>query len=272
MSTFEPGATVFTEDGARAEYLGAVDGVHAIRLVRIDEEECEFLGNPRVVHRVFRKPPRQALDAEIVRLDGEIQRRRDELSALQTEIGEATKGRRDTLARLKEHVALKHIDDFVAGRLTHFVVLDHSGIAVKPAAEALTTKEEDRYNKKLRLLTLYGATGGELQWRLHQYSDGSGINNYSEVYPFPSEAEAIDWARGMLDHLFAEAMAGNGDWRNRLADLAASARKIGMTLPPEVAERVRAGRIGAHERVVDERRKQWADAEAALAKARGEQP
>lgn len=64
-----------------------------------------------------------------------------------------------------------------------------------PLADVLKT-DEGGHPKPLKLLTLFGRTKGDLQWRVNCYSDGSGSST-EEVLLFPSEELAVE---ALKDH------------------------------------------------------------------------
>ena len=161
----------------------------------------------------------------------ELAKLNDKLAEIRAEIRTAENERPALLARLKQISALANIEDFIEGRITHFVHSDYAYISVH-GVDLLDYKEEGRgtYPKRLRLLSLYGASNGDLSWNLNMYYDGSGHSRY-QVWPFTSLDAATAFARGMLMEKVA-----------KLADecnpeyLLESFRKCGIEAPVQLVE------------------------------------
>lgn len=66
---------------------------------------------------------------------------------------------------------------------------------VMPLDEAIAYRE-DRRDKGLKLVCLYGKYNREIRWKLNQYFDGSGY--WTEITPCKTEAEARDVAINIL--------------------------------------------------------------------------
>lgn len=81
------------------------------------------------------------------------------------------------------------ICSFLSGNITHIVTYNRWG-----GPEIVNCKEpgwlnfHDKYDSGLKLLTLFGRDDGTLQWKINQYSDGSG--GYTEIFPFNSYESA----------------------------------------------------------------------------------
>lgn len=63
------------------------------------------------------------------------------------------------------------ISDFLTGSVTHLVKLGWS-CEITPFIKATAGGEYDR--DYMKLISLFGGSGGDLQWKIHSYSDGSG--------------------------------------------------------------------------------------------------
>ena len=55
----------------------------------------------------------------------------------------------------------------------------------------------NRWNKDLKLITLFGNDKGTMDWRISEYSDGSGSNTKIKV--FKTEKEAIEYVEGFVN-------------------------------------------------------------------------
>lgn len=260
---FEKGQTVYAEDGQEFEYVAAVDGGHVVQpsYFRSDDDEPYF-ATPIVVEQVFAAPLTVKYHTEVAKLDEQLAAKRDELAAIRSELNVLVRDEKARMARLKQHQALALLDDYLAGKISHFVVVpEYSGrIEVQTFAEALAS--QDRYDKDMKLLSLYGGSNGDLQWRIHRYSDGSG-NNKTDVYPFLSEAEAIAGAQRIIAERLAaledRALAGYSSTE----ELLRAAERYGVPVPADLLAKRHAGLLALKEKEVAEK-------EAALAKAQAE--
>lgn len=218
---FKAGEVVYTSAGTKCRFVEQIDNVGVIGSYLVipfleHEDEAGF-GNPFFALEIFSKPPKEEKNAEIVALDIEIVAKKIEVGRLNGEIDSVKSERAGMLARIREHDALKRIDDYLAGKFNFFVVLYENLPCIVAAQNAL--KEDvnawgHRLKKGVKLLTLFGVdNNGEsrgLQWRVNQYADGSGYD--TEVIPVVSEDEG----REMIQRIYDVAVE---DWRQRGGNL-----------------------------------------------------
>ncbi len=208
------GATVYSRLGEKAEYVTALPkGGHAVRpkivLQYQGDEVDESFDGLAEWHEVFTSPPKGKLDEEIAALNAQVEKLRAEVAIARgehTALDREIKARKD---RITAHEKLALLDDYLAGRITHFVSREmHYGgstdtyrsIQISPFADAI--KSEDRWNPKdLKCLILFGDSKGDLAWKLSTYSSGS--NSY-EVTPCTSLEQAQTVARGFYEHELAQ--------------------------------------------------------------------
>ncbi len=181
------------------EYRPATIGEHKhlVWSQSVDEDgetfDCELLA----VDKLFDTPPvakyheeAQELRIQKATLRTEIRGLRTELHKLREDAACAEKSAGEQMARLKQHKTLARIEEFLAGEITHYVEYSDWGPPCIVALEDATCNCDDRC-RDLRLLSLFGRTDGDLEWRLGRYSDGSGTSD--NVFPCTSldEAKAI---------------------------------------------------------------------------------
>ncbi len=86
--------------------------------------------------------------------------------------------------------------NFLSGSYQWIVINDYSLKPPIPFADVLEKLESDysrvRYDG-LKLLTLFGKSDGNLEFRINHYSDGSGSN--TRIFPFLSHEDAIAYIR-----------------------------------------------------------------------------
>lgn len=205
--TFSKGDTVFDIHGRQGAYIASYGGHH---LVAPEYEGGDYgepsWGAPEQWDQIFLNPPTQKLEAKVDELDKLITEKRAELKRINAEFDQAARQHQERMKKFKQHQALQRIEDYIDGKFTHFLhVSDYYGPKIITKDEALD--QNDRWDRKLKLLCLFGDTKGDLQWKINRYRDGSG-NSWDEVYPVSSEEEAIAIAR----RLFSDAVA---EWREQ---------------------------------------------------------
>lgn len=241
-SVFHCGDTVYLDDGREAVYVVAVpNGGHVAQPTSdFGDDEPGTLDEPVYVPRVHAQPKMARLHAEVREVEAKLSKLREETSAAHSERYRMERESKAIIERLsKRHAALTHIEAALDGKLTHAAVW--SGycdpgfdMAVKPIAEVV--KSTDVRERDLRLLALYGNDRGDAHWHLHHYSDSSGGSSAAEnVRPFPSEAEALAFARERVASLWQKAQA-EGDWK--LQSLVTSAKRLGVAIPDGIEARL----------------------------------
>lgn len=192
MQTFNRGDTVYTEHGAVCEYVAKVDGKHIVMPMYEYPDGGGFTGEPFSTAAVFITDDavKTKLSKQVDELDAKLRAKREQLVSMEAKATQLQREQNTILAKLKEHTVLKNIEDFLAGRITHFLFASTRGAEVKTLAETLEYKESSYDRKcKFRLLGLYGNTNGDITWEVNSYRDGSGHN--TTVTPFCSEEEAL---------------------------------------------------------------------------------
>lgn len=176
--------TAITTDG---EYVveGMVAQVYG-------DDVYEDRGETWIEQKLYAKPPVAVLDEEIAAKRAQVadlEKRRLELTVSATTAEREVK---DRLAKLMKYKGLELVEDFIEGRITHVVSEDYMGVAIKKFDELAAYFDGDGWNRKqagFKLISLYGKSNGDLQFRLHDYPDGSGMSK--TIYPFMSEEDAI---------------------------------------------------------------------------------
>lgn len=264
MTTFTSGQTVYTENGQECIYVANSLGDHIIRQVFDYENHEPHYGKPIVVTTVFNEPPVPRLNAQVVELEEKLATKRKELTDLNRQLLDINRDQKERMDRLKQHESLKRLDDFLAGKITHMVVCNWGSVMVKPLIQALQREDCDR---DLKLLTLYGRTNGDLQWRINFWSDGSGSS--TEAYPFTNEEEAMAFAKEYVAEKLADCIDGkfgqNGaGFPVGLPEWSKNAQSYGIHVPESASAMLRDYRTKNLQKAVEDAKKKLASAEADL--------
>lgn len=250
---FKQGETVYSETGQAAEYVAKIPEGHIVRpeVEAYDgDEEYTHLCAPETWSHVFSQPPTEKYSAELKALHDKIAEARAIRKKEDAEDRERIKIRAEVF---KKFDALQGIEDFIAGRITHYVERESYAppkiIAVKDAIY----KEDSGWRTKLRLVTLGGELrNGEISWEISRYSDCSGAQYGVQPCTSLEQAEAI--VRTAIQNHFAHS---NPDARQAWID---GADKYGIAVPHEYRVKIAKSRL---EQLTTPHNMSWARAQAA---------
>lgn len=199
------------------------EGVVCYRQVEFFDGDFADTGDGDVViipkGGLFREPP-------VGRVDEEIRKRREDLSDVNGLIVDKKKSLDLILKRIAEekvafqeikdkasnYSALNRVFDFIDGKITHYVRSEYGTVEIHERGKDPKTDD--------KLLSLYGASNGDLSWRLSKYSGGGSEKT---VIPCLSHDEAKDVARVEIVRLLEE-----GRDSKRLLE---STKKYGVEIP-----------------------------------------
>lgn len=270
------GDEVYDIHGRAASYIALTGGGHVVEPIYEDEDSGEpSFGRPETWNQVFTAPPTQKLHAEVAEIQQKIAEAQQQLHAVreQRRLEDAEYAARAGLR--KQFAQLQQLDDFIAGKITHFVVLDDYNRAVQIQEFGSFIKaNEDRYERKLRLVSLYGASNGDLSWHIDRYSDGSGSNGRSGYcWPATSYEDALTKAQAWLDKAYAKWKGGTGYERNYSLAYVECAKRLGLSVPDDMVQHASELAAAATERAIESARQEVEKAkarlDAELAKATG---
>lgn len=192
----------------------------------VGDEGEERTGNEFVVGEVFDNPPVEKYFSEINKLQSQIEELYDEKRTLQEDIRVETQKQTDFFKKAKRLKALARIEDFIDGKITHYVEENYSGVSIIEFKDAVSESEDSCSRiKPLRLLSLFGKSNGDLEWRLSKYSDHSGYQ--SEIFPCCSREDALAVCRERLSAMFESTKDNPRDYYIQSAD------KLGIEVPSE---------------------------------------
>lgn len=250
MMGIKQGTTVFTEDGNGWEYIATLgDGSIVLRAIYDEDEEHWYSRSTCIVEKVWPKPPRQIHDVEIAQRVAEIAKLRAENNELARERRELERDIPNRIAALAQlDAAVTRIDDFMAGKITHFVTEQRGRFKIEALEDALKSDERN-WPVRQKLITLFGRSDGSLSWNINQYSDGSGHSAY-RCYPCKSAAEALAVMAPLIAAMLADK---EGYGRSSAMD---SADKYGLPVPASVrAELMARDRVRMAKNVEDHSRR-----------------
>jgi hypothetical protein len=255
---------VFNLEGQQGAYITAYAGAHLVAPAYEGHDGDPCWGAPEEWRDVFIEPPTVKLQAKVDELDKLVTEKRAELKRVNEELDQAGRRRQEQLKKIGQHRALQRIEDYLDGKFTHFLeVPGYSAPTIVTADKALARGGDGSWDKSLRLLTLFGDTKGDLQWRINRYSDGSGSSNI-EVFPCHNEEEAI----AIVRQLYTDAVAV---WREqdmkhygRAIEWSTKCPEGWVTVPDDIREYLANAKQQARQAELEKARENLAKAEAAL--------
>lgn len=259
---FKKGQRCYTPEGLAVEYVGAAPGGHLAVAVYVDGDDQEWPEDdtPQFHRVLYAKPRTRALSAEVEELSNTIKQRREELDGIERKIAERENISRAMDKRFKQHAALKRIDDWIEGRMTHFVTVgEYGGVAIWERDALLRDGQDQHDRSEIRLVCLFGRSKGDLQWGINRYRDGSG--QWMDCFPCGSEEEAKQIAAQAVRTFWGS----DNEYRRMAATK--SAQKMGLCVPEERIKEMRDREIADAQKTVKEAEERLANAQAALRKA-----
>ena len=163
------------------------DGVYEIG----EEIICD---NVYWVENVYDRAPTQKLDDCVKGFEKRIVELRKELFDLNENVLNAKKAEENRLKKYEQFKALKHLDDFIEGKIQFLVVISYSGVDICPIKDFY---ESDSHGRNLKLVTLFGDSKGNLIWEINQYKDGSGSDK--TIVPCLCYEEALECVQKQID-------------------------------------------------------------------------
>lgn len=216
-----------------------------------DDEGNEYEGDPRVLAKYFRFPPRHKKNEEIAKLDKQINALTQRLVDLRNKKPEADREIRELCNLLAAVPVLRNLKDFIDGKITHYVLMNpYNGpeIAVAP------TNDE---HGGIQLLSLFGKSEGDISWRVNRWSDGSSGSS-TECVPCRSHEEAMAEANRVLESQISQA-AFLSDW------MIEKAKRFGVSIPQDKLDAYYGKAMEAVEKEVQAARELLAKSQTKLA-------
>lgn len=244
----EKGDIVYLIGGQEAEYIMKAGEGHLVYPIFQDNNEETFLDDEKYVREIFSNPPIE----KICKL---VKEKSDELNAISVELTEARKQKSETEKIKKEYLSnlehvdgLKRINDYLFGKITHYVVVSGYGL---DNVEILDIKnavyKESSWTSEPRLLCLYGSKKGKIEWKLNYYSDGSGESELA--YPCCSFEEAKKLAEKIINEKTNESIQVKHI--GHLENIIKSAQKIGLEVSKDAIRMVVENKINISKQAID---------------------
>lgn len=239
---FKEGQTVYDSAGNEYVFVASLERSTIVRpVVEVVGSDYEEIWEPgsatEVTFNLYAEPPRQRQETELAQIKQQIEENRAKLVQIQEAIIHAESEAKQRNKKIEKALGVKRLEDFIDGKFTHFVIGRYD---VKTFEEAIVSKEEDwKYNKdrKFRLLTLFGRSRGDLQWKVNEYSDGSGY--WTEAVPCFSEIEARAIVQDRIEEDCQKWIQTRCDGWSAAKVAASAGERLGLVVPEVVLAEIR---------------------------------
>jgi hypothetical protein len=241
-ATFKQGDTVYSEHGEEAEFIAQSMGEYFVRPIYEDDEYGPSSGEATTWKRVFRTPPKPKLDAETAAAEKRLSDLRAEIAELRTERYAFDNEERARKDRIKLHEELADLDNFLSGKVTHYVAIHD----YRPDLEIISVDEtlegySGYYN--YGLLQLYPSRGYDkkIRWSV-TYRDKNNRYNDSKtakVIPCCGLEEAQAKAKEITEAMVNEYLSDE-EKRSYPRELIANCKKYGIPVPQQITDDVNA--------------------------------
>jgi len=180
----------YLRNGQEISILKKLEDGYLINKINVDcETGDEFIEDEiYFIKEVFSNPLTEKISTEVLNIESKISELKKQKNEMEAEIKSQQELEKTKSTLYKQYSQLKRLDDFIAGKITHYVFLGWD-LIIKPFAIA-KTRDMEEWEKGTKLLSLFGASNGNLEWRINEYKDGSGW--YKTVIPCLSYEEAVN--------------------------------------------------------------------------------
>ena len=130
------------------------------------DDEPTWTGEPEIIGcQLFDEPPHAKVDSELAAKKAELATMAQAIRDLRAEQKRIQTEGTAMLERIKQHAGLERLDQFLAGKITHFVWADYGPPKILTFEQALdVTNDYGRRENDMKLLCLFGSSGGDLTW------------------------------------------------------------------------------------------------------------
>ena len=235
---------MYLHDGTEVEVVAKLDDSRV--LVRAWMEDTDrgelFLSDCiRIVYEsdLHENPPTEVVNKEIEKAKARLRKLERRAAEVQSKSSRLEREYKQLIDKLSRYKPLEYIEQFLDGKITHFVVIPGYGEwKIKTLDEM-----QSRYGGT-KLLSLFGESKGNLEWCINSYPDGSGL--WTHVVPCLSYEHAIE----VMQERINDEVAKSAD--NPRLSLVSVAEKYGLEIDRSYVK-------AAREKYLDSLRKRRAE-------------
>lgn len=189
----------YLEGGEEVEVLAEFDDSLVVSMVYENEYDDPMVGEPFIIHRskvfesvlVARKQQEIAnIENQIQQLKNERESLRDDVKSISKEITELRYSYQQLAKSNQENAAMLRVWQLITGEIKYLVFNNYYDCVILPIEKATARYG---YSGKIRLLSLFGESNGNLSWKLNEYANGNSSSS-DLVYPCLTLEEAQETA------------------------------------------------------------------------------
>ena len=263
---YTPGQSVFSRDGQKHYVREILDDQRLLTSPWListgyqgDEEEyVADNAQIKLTSEMFSSAPTAVVDGDVAKAQADLAELRSAISAARSEAAAVERERKETLAKIEKAPKFSRLLDFIDGKITHFVVGGYHSLVSIQTWEQFAISQDDHRDKDVKLLTLFGRSNGDTEWRLNPYYDGPG--GWVTCRPCCSYEEALAVLGETLEGIWLE-FDDRRSWT--IAGAIKAADEYGKLVPQHIRAAFKQHQIESHQRAVDK-----AEADLAAAKER----
>ncbi len=195
---------VYLKDGNKAVFHGESGSQYIVEIYEElhnhwnDEWEVELSGRKIFVDEVYSSPPRDVIDEGILAAKKELSEINSLIRSQKDEVRDLNINIHDLKEELDAIEPLKNVFDFIRGDFKYYALPDlYKGPQI--SKKNIADSDEGQYERGTKLLTLFGKSNGDVEWRLSQYSDGSGSSKVAIPCKTIEDAKKV-----MSEHIYKE--------------------------------------------------------------------
>jgi hypothetical protein len=201
--------TKYLTDGRKVAVLGKLNNVeYIVQEIFVTAAGEEIPSGENFTAKSLHDTPVESYQTkELAKQKARIADAENQLKDVHKQIKDAKHAlhaKRDMLANSPELKALvgdkaRILAMFMTGTVNYLVLSSYGRVSAPVAMEDQLICWDSHWSETkyeaLKLCSVLGKSNGEIEYRIHHYSDGSGNSN--EVFPFETREEAIDHIRSL---------------------------------------------------------------------------
>ncbi|MDL2315463.1 hypothetical protein LJC59_00070 [Desulfovibrio sp. OttesenSCG-928-A18] len=202
MQKYNIGDEAYIPDGRKVAVTGIAKYGYFVSETYEDKDGFSFIDEEKdsfYVRNLYREVPSPIKDERIINFESSIKEKRAELQQLEKDIAQQKK---EIQSICTMYEPLSYLRDFFSGDLKYAILWSDWHIQIGLVPEILKTDDKCDW-PKVRLVSLFGKNGKDLEWRVSRYTDGSD-KWYPESISFHrTKEDALEHAKKIATERFA---------------------------------------------------------------------
>ena len=265
----------FTKDGRKVVVRGKLNSEEFIVQEIFVSDGQEVPGGENFTAKgLLDKPSVSWKEKNLAEIESSYDRRKQDLEEARKRLDiqiKKTSKLAGAFSKLSENFdveALERLSDFVQGRITHYAFPNYHP-EIREVIDSKNFQQDHSLRgteiEALKLITLFGKTDGDLEFRINRWSDGSGMD--TQMIPCRSREEALKVMQRELDAASERYLSGEIKGFN----LDEWSKIQGLVIPSEVLNKRKLEKIAGLEKEIANCSKKLKSKTRELATLKGEE-